>query len=301
MKPCQQHAQVIKKPFYKKLYFQVIIAIFLGGIIGHFSPEFGTSLKPLGTGFIKLVKMVISPIIFLTIAHGIGSMQDSGKLRHVGTKAIGYFIILSTLALIFGMVAANIIRPGDGMNIVLDSNDEQSIAGFIKAGQQNSITEQILHIIPATLLSPFAEGEVIQVLFVAVIFGIALMKIGKPAQGIVCSMESLLVIIFKIVGMLMTLAPIGAFGAIAYTIGAHGIETIGNLAKLIATFYLTSAIFIVVILGSICRYHKIPMFKLLAYIKDELILVLGTSSSEPALPSLMQKLKKAGVSEASVG
>lgn len=289
------------KPFYQKLYFQVVMGILLGGIIGHFLPEFGASLKPLGTGFIKLVKMIIPPVIFLTIAHGIGSMRDSGTLKHVGTKAIGYFLVLSTLALVFGLVSANLIRPGDGMNVVLPENAEDSISGFVKTAGEMSAVDHILHIIPNTLLSPFAGGEVIQVLFVAVIFGLALMKIGKPVQGVVDGMGTLLQVVFKIVSMLMKLAPIGAFGAIAYTIGAHGIGSIGNLAKLIATFYFTSAVFITVVMGSICWFHKIPMLKFLSYIKDEIILVLGTSSSEPALPSLMRKLEHAGASEASVG
>lgn len=289
------------KPFYQKLYFQVVMGILLGGLIGYISPEVGASLKPLGTGFIKLVKMIIPPVIFLTIAHGIGSMRDGGTLRHVGLKAMGYFLVLSTLALVFGLISANLIRPGEGMNVVLDSTSQESVSGFVQSAGQMSAVDHILHIIPNTLLSPFAGGEVIQVLFVAVIFGLALMKIGQPAQGIVDGMASILTVVFKIVGMLMKFAPIGAFGAIAYTIGAHGISSIGNLLGLVATFYLTAVVFISVVMGSICWYHKIPMLKLLAYIKDEIILVLGTSSSEPALPSLMRKLEHAGASEASVG
>lgn len=289
-------------PFYKQLYFQVVMGIILGVLIGHFYPATGKSLKPLGDGFINLVKMIIAPIIFLTVAHGIGSMTDAGKLKNVGTKALIYFLILSTMALVVGMIAANVIQPGAGFNVDPATLDSSAVATYQKAGEsQAGIAGHLLHIIPKTFLSAFTDGEVIQVLFVAIITGLALMKIGKPAAGIVHGMESLLNVVFKIVSMFMKLAPIGAFGAMAYTIGAHGFGSLKNLAVLVATFYATSLIFIVAVLWPICIYNKIPMLAYLKYIKDEILLVLGTSSSEPALPSLMRKLEKAGVSEASVG
>jgi aerobic C4-dicarboxylate transport protein len=289
-------------PFYKKLYFQVIVGILLGIVIGHLSPDIGKSLKPLGDGFINLVKMIIAPIIFLTVAHGIGAMTDAGKLKNVGTKALIYFLILSTMALILGMVVANIVQPGAGFDVDPKTLDSSSVAVYQKAGDnQTGIATHLLHIIPKTFLSAFTEGEVIQVLFVAIITGLALMKIGKPASGIIHGMHSLLNVVFKIVSMFMKLAPIGAFGAMAYTIGEHGFVALKNLAVLVATFYATSLIFVIAVLWPICIYNKIPMFAYLKYIKDEILLVLGTSSSEPALPSLMRKLEKAGVSEASVG
>jgi aerobic C4-dicarboxylate transport protein len=291
-----------QKPFYQKLYFQVVMGIILGIAIGSIFPAFGSSLKVLGTGFINLVKMIIAPIIFLTVAHGIGSMTDSGKLKHVGTKAILYFLVLSTLALAIGMIAANLIQPGAGLNIDPASLNDSGISSYVKASEiQMGVVDHLLHIIPKTFLSAFTEGEVIQVLFVAIITGLALMKIGTPARGIVHGMESLLTVVFKIVSMFMTLAPIGAFGAMAFTIGEYGFASLSQLALLVATFYGTSVVFIFAVLGPICWYHKIPMLKYLAYIKDEILLVLGTSSSEPALPLLMQKLKNAGVSETSVG
>jgi aerobic C4-dicarboxylate transport protein len=290
------------KPFYTKLYFQVIIGIVLGIAIGHVSPDFGKALKPLGTGFINLIKMIIAPIIFLTVAHGIGSMTDAGKLKKVGTKAMIYFLALSTMALVIGMIAANIVKPGAGFNVDLATLDNSAVAVYQKAGDnQMGIADHILHIIPKTFLSAFTEGEVIQVLFVAIITGLALMKIGKPASGIVQGMGSLLTVVFKIVSMFMKLAPIGAFGAMAYTIGTHGFASLEKLALLVITFYVTSLIFIVAVLWPICAYNKIPMIAFLKYIKDEILLVLGTSSSEPALPSLMKKLENAGVSKASVG
>lgn len=291
-----------QKPFYTKLYFQVIMGIILGVGIGHFYPEIGKSLKPLGTGFINLVKMIIAPIIFLTVAHGIGSMKDAGQLKYVGTKALVYFMVLSTLALAIGMIAANVVQPGAGFNVNPATLDNSTVATYQKASeQQMGVSDHLLHIIPKTFLSAFTEGEVIQVLFIAIITGLALMKIGKPAEGIVHGMESFLTVVFKIVSMFMKLAPIGAFGAMAYTIGEHGFAALEKLAILVATFYVTSLVFIIAVLLPICLYHKIPMLAYLKYIKDEILLVLGTSSSEPALPSLMKKLKYAGVSEASVG
>ena len=290
------------KPFYQKLYFQVIIGIVLGIAIGHFTPDIGKTLKPLGDGFINLVKMIIAPIIFLTVAHGIGSMTDAGKLKNVGSKALIYFLILSTMALVVGMIAANIVQPGAGFNIDPATLDNSAVAQYQKASDNSmGVAGHLLHIIPKTFLSAFTDGEVIQVLFVAIITGLALMKIGKPAQGIVHGMQSLLTVVFKIVSMFMKLAPIGAFGAMAYTIGAHGFSALEKLAWLVATFYATSFIFIIAVLWPICIYNKIPMLTYLKYIKDEILLVLGTSSSEPALPSLMRKLEKAGASEASVG
>lgn len=291
-----------KQPIYKSLYFQVIIAIMLGVAFGHFAPDTAAEFKPLGTGFINLVKMIIAPVIFLTVVHGIGSMNDPKKLYSVGGKALLYFLLISTLALGVGLVAAKVLQPGVGMNINPATLDANAVAEYAaKAEQGRGFAEYLLHIIPHTFVSAFTEGEVIQVLFVAVLFGLALVGIGEKAKPITKGIDYLTPVVFKIVSMLMKFAPVGAFGAIAFTVGEYGIESIGSLAKLIGTFYLTSLAFIFTVLWGVCLYHKINMFKLFAYLKEEILLVLGTSSSEPALPSLMKKLEHAGCSETSVG
>ena len=297
------HAPHTKQPFYKTLYCQVLIAIMLGITVGHFFPDFGAAMKPFGTGFIKIVKMIIAPIIFLTVVHGIGAMgNDKGKLANVGGRAMIYFLTLSTLALVFGLVAANVIQPGAGMNADLTALDASSIAHYTKsASEVKSTADFILNIIPTTFISAFTDGEVIQVLFVAVITGFALSGLGDTAKPILNGTQNLLTLVFKIVNMLMRLAPIGAFGGMAFTIGAYGLESLTSLAQLVGTFYLTSAVFICTVIWSIAKYHGIPLWTFLKYIKEEILLVLGTSSSEPALPSLMNKLERAGCSETSVG
>lgn len=292
-----------KQVFYKTLYFQVLVAIFLGIGVGHFFPDFGAEMKPFGTGFIKLVKMIIAPIIFLTVVHGIGGIgKDKGKLAKVGGRAMAYFLTLSTLALAFGLVSANVIQPGAGMNADLASLDTDSMKGYMKSStEMKSASDFILNIIPSTFISAFTEGEVIQVLFVAVITGLALSNMGDAAKPILGGVDKLLKLVFKIVNMLMKLAPIGAFGGMAFTVGAYGLESLLSLFQLVLTFYLTSLIFICTVIWSIAAYHGIPLWSFLKYIKEEILLVLGTSSSEPALPSLMNKLEKAGCSETSVG
>lgn len=292
-----------KKPIYHALYFQVLVAIFLGISIGHIFPDFGASLKPLGTAFIKLVKMIIAPIIFLTVVHGIGAMGNNReKLLNVGGKAMLYFLTLSTLALAFGLVAANLIQPGAGMNIDPASLDSSSISSFTKsAGEQKSAVDFLMHIIPSTFISAFTDGEVIQVLFVAVVTGLALSGMGETAKPILGGLDYMLSLIFKVVNLLMKTAPIGAFGAMAFTIGEYGFASLLPLLKLIATFYITAFVFILVVVGSIAKYHGIPLWNFLVYIKAEILLVLGTSSSESALPLLIKKLEKAGCSETSVG
>ena len=297
-----EHAQPPKKQkFYQILYVQVIFAIIAGVLLGHFNPVVGESLQPLGVAFINLVKMIIAPVIFLTVSTGIAGMTNMGSVGRVTGKAMLYFITFSTLALIVGMIVANIIQPGKGLNIDPATLHSDKVATYVEKAHDTSIVDFFMHIIPKTLVSPLVGGEILQVLFVAVLFGLALASTGAKSKPITDLLNHLTTPIFKLVGMLMKFAPIGAFGAMAFTIGAYGISSIGNLMLLIATFYITSLLFILVILGLVARYNGFSIVDLIRYIKDELWLVLGTSSSEAALPSLMDKMEKAGCEKSVVG
>jgi aerobic C4-dicarboxylate transport protein len=290
-----------RKPFYRHLYFQVLVAIALGVTIGHFWPAFGESLKPLGEGFIKLVKMVIAPVIFLTVVSGIAGMRELGSVGRVAAKAFGYFLFFSTLALILGLIVANVVQPGAGMNIDPRSLDAGAVADYAHQAHETTVTGFLMSIIPTTLVSALTEGSILQTLFVAVLFGIAMVLVGKPAEPVLDFVERLALIVFRVVGILMRVAPIGAFGAMAFTIGKYGAASLINLGTLVATFYLTSLFFVLVILGTVARLHGFSILRLLAYLKAELLLVLGTSSSEAALPSLMAKLEGAGCEKGVVG
>lgn len=296
------HGQPPKKQkFYQILYVQVIFAIVAGVLLGHFMPELGESLKPLGDAFIKIVKMIIAPVIFLTVATGIAGMNNMGAVGRVTGKAMVYFLFFSSLALVVGMLVANIIKPGEGLNIDPALLEGDKVSGYVEKAQDASIVDFFMNIIPKTLISPFVSGDILQVLFVAVLFGLAVAAVGEKGKPITEFLNSLTAPIFYLVGMLMKLAPIGAFGAMAYTIGAFGISSIGNLLLLIMTFYITSLLFILVILGAVARYNGFSIIDLIRYIKDELWLVLGTSSSEAALPTLMDKMEKAGCEKSVVG
>ena len=290
-----------RRPFYRSLYFMVLLAILAGGVVGHFWPEFGESLKPLGDGFIKLVKMIIAPVIFLTIATGIAGMRDLGKVGRVAAKAFAYFFFFSTLALIIGLIIGNVIQPGRGLNIDPATLNAGAVAQYTAAAHETTIVGFLMSIIPTTLVSAFSEGNILQTLFVAILFGIAMAMVGDAAAPVHRALDALSQIMFKLVAILMKAAPIGAFGAFAFTIGAYGLGAIANLAALIATFYLTSLIFVLGVLGLVCWASGFSIFKLIAYLKEELLLVLGTSSSEAALPSLMQKLERAGAKRSVVG
>ncbi|MDO9587285.1 MAG: dicarboxylate/amino acid:cation symporter [Brevundimonas sp.] len=290
-----------KKPLWTQLYFQVLVAISLGALIGHFWPTFGESLKPLGDSFIRLVKMIIAPVIFLTVATGIAHLRDLGRLGKVVGKAFAYFLTVSTLALIIGLVVANVARPGAGMNVDVATLDPAAVGAYVTKAHDASIVGFLMNIIPETVVGAFAGGEILQVLFFAILFGISLAIIGDRAQPVMTVLDSVSEAFFKLVAILMRAAPIGAFGAFAFTIGRYGIESVINLAALVATFYLTSALFVVVVLGLIARASGFSIFKLIRYLKEELLLVLGTSSSEAALPSLMQKLERAGCDKPVVG
>ena len=291
----------VKLPFYRHLYFQVLVAIAAGIALGHFYPALGEQLKPLGDGFIRLVKMIIAPVIFLTVATGIAGMNDMKKVGRVAGKAMIYFLTFSTLALVVGLIVANVVQPGAGMNIDPSTLDGKAVATYAAKAHEQTITGFLMNIIPTTIVGAFAEGDILQVLFFSVLFGISLGVVGERGKPVVDFMQALMYPIFKLVAILMKAAPIGAFGAMSFTIGKYGISSVTNLAMLIGTFYLTSFIFIVVILGAVCRYNGFSIFALIRYIKEELLLVLGTSSSEAALPGLMSKMEKAGCKRSVVG
>ena len=290
-----------RQPIWKHLYFQVLVAITVGGLIGHFFPETGESMKPLGDAFIKLVKMVIAPVIFLTIVIGIAGMRDIGRVGRVAAKAFGYFFVFSTLALIIGLTVANVVRPGDGLNIDPATLDSGAVAQYAQAAHESTIVGFLMSVIPDSLFGAFTSGNILQVLFVSILFGIALALIGDRGQPIIDFFETASLAVFKLVAIVMKAAPIGALGAFAFTIGAYGIASIANLAALIATFYVTSLVFVVGVLGLVAWANGFSIFKLIRYLKEELLLVLGTSSSEAALPSLIAKMERAGAAKSVVG
>lgn len=290
-----------KTRWYKVLYIQVIIAIIIGVLLGHFFPSVGESMKPFGDAFIKLVKMIISPVIFLTIVLGIAEMTNMKVMGRVIGKSLVYFIFFSTLALAVGLLVANIAHPGSGLNIDPVSLDSSKVEEYVQKSHDASLTGFLMNIIPTTVVSPLTNGNILQTLFVAVLFGISMVLVGEKARPLLHIFENLSALVFKMVSILMRAAPIGAFGAMAFTIGKYGIGSIGNLLYLILTFYVSSILFILIILGAVARYNGFSIIKLIKYIKEEMLLVLGTSSSEAALPTLMQKMEKAGCQKSIVG
>ncbi|NBM53249.1 C4-dicarboxylate transporter DctA [Proteus sp. G2669] len=290
-----------KQPLYKVLYVQVIVAILLGILLGHFYPDVGESFKPLGDGFIKIVKMIIAPVIFLTVVTGIAGMNNMKAVGTVAGKSMAYFLTFSTIALIIGLIVANVIRPGDGLNISPASLDASKVESYVAKAHDSSIVGFLMNIIPDTVISPLVNGNILQVLFVSVVFGIALASIGTRGEPVLKFLQNFSEPVFKMVGMLMKLAPIGAFGAMAFTIGKYGISSISNLVLLVLTFYITSLLFVLVVLGAVAKYNGFSILSLIKYIKDELWLVLGTSSSEAALPSLMRKMENVGCKKSVVG
>jgi aerobic C4-dicarboxylate transport protein len=283
------------------MYLQVLGAIILGAAIGHFYPAFGESLKPLGDAFIKLVKMIIAPVIFITVATGIAHLKDMRRVGGLAGKAMGYFMVVSSFALVLGLIVANVVRPGAGMNVDPATLDTSAVADYVSKSHDQSIVAFLLNVIPKTFVGAFAEGEILQVLLIAVLFGIALAGSGERGRPALEMLDSTGVAFFRFVALVMKAAPIGAFGAFAFTIGKYGIESIASLAALVATFYLTSFAFVIIVLGLIAAANGFSIFRLMSYLKEELLLVLGTSSSESALPSLMEKMEKAGCSKSSVG
>nr|WP_257551355.1 dicarboxylate/amino acid:cation symporter [Sphingopyxis sp. DBS4] len=288
-------------PFYRHLYVQVLAAILLGVIIGHLWPATGEALRPLGDGFIKLVKMIIAPVIFITLVTGIAGMTELRSVGRVAGKAFAYFLFFSTLALIVGLIVANTVQPGAGMNIDPKTLDAGAVSGYVEKAKHSGLVDFIMSAIPTTLVSALTGDSLLQVLLVSILFGIALSMVGEPAAPVRDLFERVGLVIFRLVAILMRAAPVGAFGAMAFTIGKYGVGSLANLAGLLATFYLTSAIFVVVVLGIAARLAGFSIFKLIRYLRAELLLVLGTSSSESALPSLMEKMERAGCAKSVVG
>ncbi|WP_425497039.1 C4-dicarboxylate transporter DctA [Novosphingobium sediminicola] len=296
-----QNTPLHKAPLYKQLYVQVLVAITLGTLLGYFYPDFGASLKPLGDGFIKLVKMVIAPVIFLTVATGIAGMHELAAVGRVVWKSMLYFLVVSSFALILGMVVANIVQPGAAMHINPASLQASSVADYAAKAHEQTTVGFLMGIIPDSLLSGLLNGNILQTLMAAVLFAIAMVLVGEPARPLLQMMETASVVVFRLVAILMKFAPIGAFGAMAFTIGKFGIASLSNLAAILATFYATSLFFVVVVLGLIARLHGFSILALLRYLQSELLLVLGTSSSEAALPSLISKLEDAGAAKSVTG
>jgi aerobic C4-dicarboxylate transport protein len=286
---------------FKSLYVQVLVAIAIGVALGHFYPETGAAMKPLGDGFIKLIKMIIAPIIFCTVVCGIAGMEDMKSVGKTGGYALLYFEVVSSIALVIGLIIVNVAQPGAGMNIDVSTLDTKSIAKYAEPGKMQSTVDFLLGIIPNSVVDAFAKGDMLQVLFFSILFGYALHAFGERGKPVFKLVEGLSHILFAIVGVIMKVAPIGAFGAMAFTIGKHGLGSLAQLAQLMGVFYLTCLIFVFGVLGSIAAAHGFNIWKFIKYIKEELFLVLGTSSSESALPRLMAKMENLGVQKSVVG
>ena len=312
-------ATIQHPPFFRSLYFKVLLAILLGVILGVISPSnvnvvpevlrplivlplgWAEACKPLGDAFVKVIRMLIAPIIFCTVVHGIASMRDLKKVGRVGLKALIYFEGMTTVALAIGMTVANTLRPGHGMNVDAKTIDTKAISGFVKQAGEQGVVDTLMHIIPNTVVSAFAEGDILQILFFAVLFAIALQALGERGAAILRVIEEGAKAFFGIVGIVMRAAPLGAFGAMAFTIGRYGIVTLVSLGQLMASFYATCLLFVLVALGVVAALSGFSIISFIRYIKEELLIVLGTSSSESALPGLMQKMEAAGVPRAIVG
>lgn len=287
--------------FFRSLYFQVIVGIILGVLLGAFYPALGEQMKLLGDGFIKLIKMTIAPIIFFTVVTGIAGIGDLKKLGRVGLKALFYFEVVTTLALVIGLIVVNLVQPGAGINATPETLDAGSAAGYASKAKDLTVVDHILQIIPDTIVGAFANGEILQILFIAILFGVALAIYGEKGEPLLRAFDAISHVLFGIIALIMRLAPIGAFGAMAFTIGKYGIATLLPLGKLLLCVYLTAAFFIFVVLNLIARFCNFSLWKFLKYIKEEILIVLGTSSSESALPRMMAKLENLGCSKSVVG
>ena len=290
-----------KKPFYSSLSVQVLFAVGIAILLGYLRPATAIAMKPLGDAFIRLITMIITLIIFCTVVTGIAGMEDMKKVGRVGGKALLYFEIVSTVALLIGLLVGNVVRPGSGLNIDPASLDARAVADYAGQAKAQSVTDFVMRIIPSTVVDAFAKGDILQVLLISVLFGFALSAVGQRCKPLVDLFEALTHAVFGVVAILMRFAPIGAFGAMAFTVGKYGIASLGPLLKLIATFYLTSILFVIVLLGAVARAAGFGIIRFLWYIREEILLVLAVSSSEPALPTLMAKMEKLGCSKALVG
>ena len=290
-----------RQPLYKSLYVQVLVAITIGILLGHYYPETGVALKPLGDGFVKLIKMVIAPIIFCTVVSGIAGMQSMKSVGKTGGYALLHFEIVSTIALIIGLVVVNVVQPGAGMHVDVSTLNASSVAAYAAAGAQQTTVGFLLNIIPNTVVGAFANGDILQVLMFSVLFGFALHRLGSYGKPVLDLIDRFAHVMFNIINMIMKLAPVGAFGAMAFTIGQYGVGSLVQLSYLMICFYVTCLLFILVVLGSICRFHGFSVLKLIRYIREELMIVLGTSSSESALPRMLAKMERLGAKKSVVG
>lgn len=290
-----------RKPLYKSLYVQVLFAVVVGVLLGYFYPQLGTQMKPLGDGFIKLIKMIIAPIIFCTVVVGIAGMEDMKKVGKTGGLALLYFEIMSTVALVIGLVVVNVLKPGVGMHIDPNSLDTKALAAYTEPGKLEGAVDFLLHVIPTSVVDAFAKGDILQVLLFSVLFGFALHRFGGRGTMVFDLIEKFSHVLFDIVGIIMKVAPIGAFGAMAFTIGKYGVGSLFSLGKLMGAFYLTCLLFVFVVLGIVSRLHGFSVFKFVRYIKEELLIVLGTSSSESVLPRMMEKMENLGARKSVVG
>jgi aerobic C4-dicarboxylate transport protein len=288
-----------RQPWYAVLYIQVLIAIVIGILLGHFWPTLATQMKPLGDAFIALIRMMIAPVIFCTVVHGIASMRDMTKVGRVGLKTLVYFELVSTVALVIGLAVGELVRPGSGFSGGTVSGN--AVAGFVGKAKEDSVVAHLLAIIPNTFVDAFAKGDLLQVLLIAILSGFALARMGSAGERIAAGVDLIAKMLFRIIAMIVRVAPIGAFGAMAYTIGSFGIGTLWNLIALIVTFYATSILFVLVVLGTIAHFAGFSILRFIAYIKDELLIVLGTSSSETVLPHMIQKMERLGASKSVVG
>jgi aerobic C4-dicarboxylate transport protein len=290
-----------RKPLYKSLYAQVLVAIAIGIALGHFYPETGVALKPLGDGFVKLIKMAIAPIIFCTVVSGIAGMQDMKAVGKTGGYALLYFEIVSTVALLIGLVVVNVVQPGVGMHVDPSTLDTKGIAAYAAAGESQSTVAFLLNVIPSTIVGAFASGDILQVLFFSVIFAFALQRMGDYGKPVLHFIDQIAQVMFGIINMIMKVAPIGAFGAMAFTIGQYGVGSLVQLGQLMICFYVTCALFVLLVLGGIAKAHGFSILKFIKYIREELLIVLGTSSSESALPRMLDKMEKLGANKSVVG
>ncbi len=290
-----------RQPWYRVLYVQVLVAIALGAAVGHFFPNAGIALKPLGDGYVALIKMMIAPVVFCIVVQGIASMTDLKKVGRVGVKTLVYFEIASTFALVIGLIVGNVLQPGRGLNIDPATLDVKAIANYVGHAKDIGFVSWLVGIIPDTLVGAFARGDVLQVLLISILCGLAIARLGELGQRANAAIGMVGRALFGIIRIVVRAAPIGAFGAIAFTVGRFNLGSLSNLAKLIGTFYLTSVLFIVIVLGTVAYFTGFSIFRFLAYIKDELLIVLGTSSSETVLPDMMQKLERLGASRSVVG
>ncbi|SHN14187.1 C4-dicarboxylate transporter DctA [Cryptosporangium aurantiacum] len=300
--PHTDTAPVKPKRWYRQLYFYVLVAIVLGVLVGAVWPSVGKAMEPIGTTFVDLMKMLIGPVVFLTIVGGIASVADLKKVGLTGIKALTYFQVGTIVAMITGLVAINLFRLGDGVNAdasTLETNDD--VGELVEAGEEQHWWDFILRVFPDSIAAPFVEGQILQIIFIAVIFGVALNAVGPVGAPVLNAVQRLTAIVFKVLGYIMKLAPLGAFGAMAYAIGEYGLDTLTSLGSLIALFYVTSALFVFVGLGAVMLYLRLNLFQLLRYLREELLLILGTSTAEPALPGLMRKMEFAGVEKSTVG